>query len=168
MEVYCNVINPVPVFNDEPMHMTYRQVDESRSTSSNNAHQSPVTFSLSRLSISFSILFKNTLSPSERLQNYISFAVKIILFNDHNSQHFSTEFCYSKLTSGTRKASLKLRLAATEKMGSTQLKRAPIRIIFPVCGSRGNLAKWKPRGVRLSSASTAFRFSSNCQRKHAM
>jgi hypothetical protein len=61
---------------------------------------------------------------------------------------------------------LKLRLAATEKMGSTQLKRAPIRIIFPVCGSRGSLAKWKPRGVRFSSASKALRFSSNCQSEH--
>jgi len=71
MEVYCNVINPVPVFNDEPMRMTYRQVDELWSTSSNNAHQSPVTFSLSCPSISFSTLFQNTLSPSEGLQDYI-------------------------------------------------------------------------------------------------
>ena len=64
-------------------------------------------------------------------------------------------------TNGMWNASLKLKLAATENIGSTQLKRAPINIIFPVCGSSGNLAKWKPRGVRFSSASMAFRFSSN-------
>jgi len=55
------------VFNDEPMQTTYRQVNELWSTSSNNSHQSPVTFSLSHPNIPFSTLFQNNRSPSERL-----------------------------------------------------------------------------------------------------
>lgn len=66
------------------------------------------------------------------------------------------------LTIGTTKGSLKLRLAAMEKMGSTTLNSAPIRIIFPVCGSMGRRARWYPRGVRRSSASSALRSLSSC------
>lgn len=54
------------------------------------------------------------------------------------------------------KGSLKLRLAAMVSTGSKQQNRAPKRIIFPMCGSTGNRAKWTPRGVNSSCLSKAF------------
>lgn len=60
------------------------------------------------------------------------------------------------LTSGMTKGSLKLRLAAMVSTGSRQQNRAPNRIIFPMCGSTGNRAKWTPRGVNSSCLSKAF------------
>lgn len=59
------------------------------------------------------------------------------------------------LTSGMTKGSLKLRLAAIVSTGSKQQNKAPNRIIFPICGSTGNLAKWTPRGVNSSCLSKA-------------
>ena len=47
---------------------------------------------------------------------------------------------------------LKLRLAATDKIGSTHEKIAAIRIILPVCGSSGSRARWKPSGVSSSES----------------
>lgn len=60
------------------------------------------------------------------------------------------------LTNGMTKGSLKLRLAAMVSTGSKQQNRAPKRIIFPMCGSTGNRAKWTPRGVNSSCLSKAF------------
>lgn len=58
------------------------------------------------------------------------------------------------------KGSLKLRLAAIVRTGSKQQNKAPKRIIFPICGSTGNRAKWTPSGVSSSCLSKAF-----CQKK---
>lgn len=54
------------------------------------------------------------------------------------------------------KGSLKLRPAAIVRTGSKQQNKAPNRIIFPMCGSTGNRAKWTPRGVNCSCLSNAF------------
>lgn len=54
------------------------------------------------------------------------------------------------------KGSLKLRLAAIVRTGSKQQNKAPKRIIFPICGSTGNRAKWTPSGVSSSCLSKAF------------
>jgi len=54
------------------------------------------------------------------------------------------------------KGSLKLRLAAIVSTGSRQQNKAPKRIIFPICGSTGNRAKWTPSGVSSSCLSKAF------------
>lgn len=63
-------------------------------------------------------------------------------------------------TRGITKGSLKLRLAAIVSTGSKQQNKAPKRIIFPICGSTGNRAKWTPSGVSSSCLSKAF-----CQKK---
>ena len=47
----------------------------------------------------------------------------------------------NQLTRGIVNASLKLRLAATVRIGSRQQNMAPNSIIFPVCGSTGMRAR---------------------------
>lgn len=59
-------------------------------------------------------------------------------------------------TSGMKKGSLKLRLAAMVSTGSKQPRRAPKRIIFPMWGSTGIRARWNPNGVSSSFRSRAF------------
>ena len=68
---------------------------------------------------------------------------------------FSPKSCFIPSTSfsfpsGTMNASLKLKLAATDRTGSRQENIAPIRIIFPVWGSNGSWARWNPSGVNSS------------------
>lgn len=59
-------------------------------------------------------------------------------------------------TRGMKNGSLKLREAAMVRTGSRHPSRAPNRISFPMWGSTGRRAKWKPNGVRFSVWSRAF------------
>mmetsp|Transcript_8289 Transcript_8289/g.19808 ORF Transcript_8289/g.19808 Transcript_8289/m.19808 type:complete len:432 (+) Transcript_8289:974-2269(+) len=61
----------------------------------------------------------------------------------------------SRLAKGARNGERSERAAAMRRMGSAQRSSAPKRMSLPVATSTGSAARWRPRGVSCSSASSA-------------